>query len=417
VARVLAGELPPPRLASLRSFCDVRGDRIDHGLALFFPAPASFTGEDVVELQAHGGPVVLAALLDAACAAGARPAKAGEFSERAFLNGRLDLAQVEAIADLIDAGSRDAAKAAQRSLAGELSRRVHAIGADLTELRTFVEGALDFSDEGIDWLSEERLEPKLSGLRAAVTSLLRDAGQGRRLRDGLVVAIAGQPNVGKSTLLNRLAGTEAAIVTDIAGTTRDIVREHIVVDGLPITIVDTAGLRDATDAVEREGVRRAWQALETVEVILFVIDDRVGVTSQDETLLERMPATAETIVVRNKCDLSRQSPGREAGTHVALRLSAQRGDGMELLISELKRAAGLVAGAEGLFSARARHVDALRRTLTHVQQAEALLREGAAAELAAEELRLAQQALGEITGEVTTEDLLGAIFSRFCIGK
>ena len=418
IAARVTGGLPAPRHAALRHFRDEGGNVLDQGLMVFFPAPNSFTGEDVAELHGHGGPVVLHALLHATCAFGARPARAGEFSERAFLNGRMDLAQAEAIADLIDAGSREAAMAANRSLDGELSRRVRALLEELTQLRVFVEGALDFSDEDVNWLSDDSLRTRLETLREHLRELVAQAAQGRRLREGLTVAIAGQPNVGKSTLLNRLAGTDTAIVTDIAGTTRDVLREDIVLDGLPLTVVDTAGLRETQDPVEREGVRRAWRALERAEVVLFMIDDRAGRTRADEDLLERLPCGAEVLLIHNKCDLSGRPPScTREDQRTVLRIAAQTGAGMELLVAEIKRIAGLGSGTEGLFSARTRHVEALQRTLAFVLDAQRRLIEGATPELAAEELRLAQQALSEITGAFTTEDLLGRIFADFCIGK
>ena len=418
IAERLAGPLPAARSAALRHFHDDHGAILDQGLVLYFPAPQSATGEEVVELQGHGGPVVLDALLRAACAVGARVARAGEFSERAFLNGRVDLAQAEAVADLIESGSRQAALAAARSLDGELSRRVRILQAELTELRVFVEGALDFSDEDINWLSDNSLRVRTESLHQALRDLVTQAAQGRRLREGMIVAIAGQPNVGKSTLLNRLAGVEAAIVTDIAGTTRDVLREDIMLDGLPLTVVDTAGLRETQDPVEREGVRRAWQALEQAELVLFLVDDRVGLTQNDERLLERLPCGATVLLIRNKCDASGRAPTRDLGQgRPELRLSAGTGAGIDLLVAEIKAAAGLTDGAAGLFSARTRHVEALQHALACVLDARRRLAEKTAPELAAEDLRVAHQALGEITGEVTSDELLGAIFSKFCIGK
>ena len=436
IAARLAGPNPPPRQAALRSFRDASGEALDQGLVLLFPAPHSYTGEDVAELQGHGGPVVLDALVRAACALGARPARPGEFSERAFLTGRLDLAQAEAVADLISAATTQAARAAQRSLQGEFSRRIEARVAQLTQLRVHVEGALDFSDEDVDWLADAALRDGLDRLITDLQALLAQAAQGRRLREGLIVALAGQPNVGKSTLLNRLAGVEAAIVTDIAGTTRDVLRENIDLDGLPLTLVDMAGLRDTHDPVEQEGVRRAWQALAHAELVLFLVDDRAGVTAADRSLLARLPEGAEVLILRNKCDLSGNPPSvfgldpvgaappTEAlgGGHgrdklAELRLSAHDGAGLDLLRAEIRRAAGLSGAGESLFSARTRHVDALRRALAGAQDARLRLQEGAGAELAAEELRLAQQALSEITGAFTPEDLLGMIFGQFCIGK
>ncbi|HEY1077004.1 MAG TPA: tRNA uridine-5-carboxymethylaminomethyl(34) synthesis GTPase MnmE [Fontimonas sp.] len=418
IAGQLCGALPPTRQAALRHFRGADGIAIDQGLVLVFTAPGSFTGEDVVELQGHGGPVVLQALVAAACAQGARIARPGEFSERAFLNGRLDLAQAEAIADLIDAATRDAARAALRSLDGALSQRVAALVEALTSLRVFVEGALDFSDEDIDWLADDGLRARVAALATDLRQLLVEAGRGRRLRDGMTVALTGQPNVGKSTLLNRLAGADVAIVTEIAGTTRDVLRESIDLDGLPLTLVDTAGLRDSTDPVEREGIRRARLALEQAELALYIVDAQHGVTDADRALLAAQPSRLPVLIVHNKCDLDAAAPQRwEIDGQVHLRLSAATGSGIELLMAELRTLAGLGDAGERSFSARARHVDALRRTLAFVLDAERRLLEGADAELAAEELRLAQDALGEITGRVSSDDLLGEIFARFCIGK
>lgn len=385
---------------------------VDEGLALRFARPASFTGEDVVELQGHGGPAVLDLLLRAALSHGARAARPGEFSERAFLNGRLDLTQAEAIADLISAGTAAAARAASRSLQGEFGNRVRAHVEALTQLRVHVEGALDFSDQDVDWLADAGLRERLDRLREDLRELLATAARGRRLREGMTVALAGQPNVGKSTLLNRLAGTEAAIVTDVPGTTRDLLREHVDLDGLPVTFVDTAGLRESTDPVEREGIRRAWDALRTAELVLFLVDDRSGVTAPDRALLAQLP-DAPVLIVRNKSDLG--GSGRAAENE--LRISARNGEGLDPLRAAIKGAAGFDAGETGVFSARARHVAALERALAAVQDAERRIEEGANAELAAEELRLAQDALGEITGTVRPDDLLGRVFSQFCIGK
>ncbi|HZP14067.1 MAG TPA: tRNA uridine-5-carboxymethylaminomethyl(34) synthesis GTPase MnmE [Nevskiaceae bacterium] len=415
IAQSICGPIPPARVATLRRFRDASGEVIDHGLVLYFPGPHSFTGEDVVELQGHGGPIVLDALVQAARSGGARVARPGEFSERAFLNGRMDLVQAEAIADLIDAASREAARAANRSMEGAFSARIAQLQTELTELRVFVEGALDFSDEDVAWLADPTLRERLHRLDAALDATLALAAHGRRLRDGLTVAIAGQPNVGKSTLLNRLAGADRAIVTDIAGTTRDVLREDIVLDGLPLTVLDTAGLRDSDDPVEREGIRRAWHAAHQAEAIVFVADDQH--TEGDDALLEKLPREVPIVVVRNKCDLSGAAPARSVErARVTLRLSAHTGAGIEQLIAELKAIAG-VSTTQGLFSARARHIDALHRTREHVRAAQRSLGAGATAELAAEDLRLAQRALGEIVGEVTSEELLGEIFSRFCIGK
>ncbi len=418
IAARIVGTLPDVRRAVLRSFRDAEGQAIDSGLVLRFDAPQSFTGEDVFELQGHGGAVVLQLLLDAACRFGARVARPGEFSERAYLNGRVDLAQAEAIADLIDAGTRDAARAAQRSLDGEFSKRVDALASEILDLRVFVEGALDFSDEDIDWLANDGLRQRVTMLRQNLQALLDAAGRGRRLRDGLTVTLTGRPNVGKSTLLNRLAGADVAIVTDIPGTTRDVLRENLDIGGLPISIIDTAGLRESNDPVEREGIRRARVALEQAELALFLVDAREGVDAEDQRLLDELPASLPRLVLHNKTDLTAQLPQRqERDGSVHLSVSASTGAGIDLLIHELRAFAGMSDTTQGLFSARTRHVDALRRTLVYVTDAQRHLSEGATAELAAEALRLAHDALGEITGHVGSDDLLGEIFSRFCIGK
>jgi len=417
IAKALVGTLPAPRQAALRHFRDLDGAVLDQGLVLCFAAPASFTGEDVVELQGHGGPTVLAALLATLVEQGARIAQPGEFSERAFLNGRIDLVQAEAIADLIDAASVQAVRAANQTLDGVFSERLHHAAASLTDLRVFVEGALDFSDEDIDWLADARLAERLSALETLITQTQREAAQGRRLREGLTVAIVGQPNVGKSTLLNALAGFDAAIVSEQAGTTRDVLREHLLLGGLPLTVVDTAGLRETDDVVEREGIRRARLALEKAELALFVVDDRQGITAADDALLQSLPPLP-LLLVRNKCDLAGHLPAvfEQGGTRT-LRLAAKSGAGLQLLIAELQAQAGLTSGGEGLFLARARHLEALAACAGHIQRARRQLAERVHAEIAAEELRLAQIALGRITGEQTSDALLGEIFRRFCIGK
>jgi tRNA modification GTPase len=420
IARQLtATALPPPRQAALRHLHDAHGGVLDTGLVLVFPAPRSFTGEDVVELQGHGGPVVLEALLAAACALGARRARPGEFSERAFLNGRLDLAQAEAIADLINAGSAAAARAAARSLDGLFSAQVNALAEGLIAARVFIEGALDFSDEDINWLADAQLVTRLDALEEQLGALLAAARRGQRLQQGLSVALTGSPNVGKSTLLNRLAGSDRAIVTDIPGTTRDVLRETLDLDGLPLTLLDTAGLRESGDVVEQEGIRRAWAALQQAELILFLVDDRSGPTPADQALLARLPAGSPVRVIRNKCDLSGAAPARlEADGRVELRLCAASGAGIELLVQEIKTLAGLgAAETETAFSARSRHVDALVRTQTHLRATREHLHHAQLPELAAEELRQAHEALGEITGRFSPDDLLGRIFSSFCIGK
>lgn len=418
IAERICGSLPPPRIAALRSFCDAQGERCDQGLVLCFEAPRSYTGEATVELQGHGGTAVLDLLLATACAHGARIARPGEFSERAFLNERLDLVQAEAVADLIEAGSRSAVLAANRSLDGEFSRRVLALADRLLELRVFVEGALDFSDEDIDWLSDAQLGTRLTETEAELSRLLAQAEQGRRLREGMVVAIAGRPNVGKSTLLNGLAKADVAIVSAVPGTTRDMLRESVMLEGLPLTLIDTAGLRPTQDPIEAEGIRRAWQALERAELALFLSEDGVAGTEPDPEWLARLPARVRVLRVFNKCDLSGAPAGRfELEGQSALRICAQSGDGLDMLQAEIRSVAGLDQPVEGVFSARARHLDALRRTLEHLRMARRQLAGGGNAELAAEDLRHAHDALGEITGRVGSEDLLGAVFSRFCIGK
>jgi len=408
IAAAVLGSLPELRRATLAVFRDDTGGTIDRGLALYFPAPRSFTGEHVLELHGHGGPVVMQMLVDRLLSLGARAARPGEFSERAFLNGKLDLAQAEAVADLIDSATTRAARAAGRSLEGAFSRRVDVLFEQLTELRTFVEAAIDFPDEEIEFIQDARVGDQLATLRDRVEELRRGAVQGRLLRDGLTVVIAGAPNVGKSSLLNALAGSEAAIVTDIPGTTRDMLREQIQVHGMPVRVIDTAGLRETADVVEGEGVRRARQAIEGADRVLYLVDAAAGDGA-------RAPGfAAPTIVVRNKIDLAGEPPGRD-GERISL--SAKTGAGLELLRDCLAEAAGLESDAEGVFSARARHLDALERVDDHLKAAAARLESAAGSELVAEELRLAQRALGEITGEFTSEDLLGRIFSSFCIGK
>ena len=418
VAKALIGRLPPPRLAHYCAFRDDTDSVIDRGVALYFPAPASFTGEDVLELQGHGGPVVMDMLLTAALKRGARPARPGEFSERAFLNGRMDLSQAEAVADLIDSGSRSAARSAMRSLDGAFSERVRALADALSEVRAHIEACIDFPEEEIDFLSDPRLEQRLKSLRAELAVTRASAGRGVLLKEGVRVVLAGQPNVGKSSLMNLLAGRDSAIVTDIPGTTRDIIREHIQLDGLPLHVIDTAGIRAPGNAVEEHGVDRAWGAIESADALLLVIDDRSGLADADREIIARTPAGVSRIVVNNKIDLSGTDPGAvRTNEEVHVRLSARTGAGIEALESALKECVGYELGDEGSFMARRRHLDALERTAAAVDAAHDVLRTRRAGELAAEELRQAQQALGEITGEVTSDDILGEIFSRFCIGK
>ncbi len=415
IAEKLLGKLPAPRHATFTRFRAVDGQPIDEGLALFFPAPHSYTGEDVLELHGHGGPVVLDMLLQRALALGARPARAGEFTERAFLNDKLDLAQAEAVADLIDAGSQAAARAALRSLEGEFSKQVRALTERLIQLRMHVEAAIDFPEEEVDFLTDEKIGNGVAALDADLRQLLATAQQGQLLHDGMVLVLAGRPNAGKSSLLNALTQRDAAIVSDIPGTTRDVLREYIQLDGLPLHIVDTAGLRMARDAIEAEGVRRARAELERADRALLIVDDTQP--GDSAALFEELPPGLAHIVVRNKIDLTGRASGitqRDGITEVAL--SAKTGDGLELLRRHLKECIGYHPATEGGFSARRRHLDAIQRAQAHLVTARRHA-QARAGELLAEELRQAQQVLSEITGEFTADNLLGRIFASFCIGK
>ncbi|TNF37602.1 MAG: tRNA uridine-5-carboxymethylaminomethyl(34) synthesis GTPase MnmE [Gammaproteobacteria bacterium] len=417
IAENMLGHCPPPRLAHYQAFRDSEGMIIDSGIALYFQKPHSFTGEDVLELQAHGGPVVLDMLLQRVLALGARMARPGEFSEQAFLNDKLDLAQAEAIADLIEADSEEAARAAVRSLQGEFSRTVHALVENIIELRLYVEAALDFPEEEIDFLADSRLGEKLYTIDKALTDVFSSARQGCLLREGMTLVIAGRPNAGKSSLLNQLAGRESAIVTDIPGTTRDILREHIQIDGLPLHIIDTAGLRESDDPVEQEGIRRAWKAIEQADRLLLVLDDRDH--DHDHLAIEhRVPASIGITRIFNKIDLTGNRASIRTGDNgVEIALSAKTGEGLDLLRQHLKQCMGYEQAGEGQFMARRRHLDALASAQKNIASARHCLEALHAGELLAEELRQAQEALNEITGEFTSEDLLGRIFSSFCIGK
>jgi tRNA modification GTPase len=416
IAQALTGKSPRPRIFHFSIFSDVDGAPLDHGLAVYFAAPRSFTGEDVVELHAHGSPVILNLLLRRVCALGARSARPGEFSERAFLNGKIDLVQAEAVADLIAAGSETAARAALRSLEGDFSEKVHALHDALVHLRAWLEAALDFPEEEIDFLSAPQLSVDLDHLRTQLAGLLAATRRGVVLREGLHVVIVGRPNAGKSSLLNALAQSARAIVTAIPGTTRDVLRENVQLDGIVLTLVDTAGLRDSDDVVEREGMRRARAELVRADVAVLVTDsNHVDI---DRALLRDCSPGATRLIVHNKIDLSGESVRlQRVDDETHLYLSAQRGDGLSQLRAQLIGCAGGGDGAQGAFSARSRHVDALERVAQHLHAADIALRERRAGELAAEELRQAQHALGQITGEYSSDDLLGAIFSTFCIGK
>jgi tRNA modification GTPase len=410
LATAILGRIPAPRHATFCPFLDADGQPIDEGIALYFTAPHSFTGEHVLELQGHGGPVVLNLILQRCIDLGARLAGPGEFSRRAFLNGKLDLAQAEAVADLIDAASTEAARSAVRSLSGAFSARIAELVEALIRLRTLVEATLDFPEEEIDFLQQANAFGRLDAIDASLAAVRAQAKQGVLLREGLTVVLVGQPNVGKSSLLNQLAGFEAAIVTEIAGTTRDTVREAIQIEGVPLHIIDTAGLRDTDDAVEKIGIARTWAAVEKADVALLLVDAAHGVSEREAAILARLPQVAR-LTIHNKIDVGGEPP-RAAGDEIWL--SAKTGAGVDLLRGKLLEAAGWQAAGEGAFMARARHLDALSRAAAHLAAARATATQ---LELFAEELRLAQAALSEITGEFSADDLLGEIFSSFCIGK
>jgi tRNA modification GTPase len=415
IAKSIAGTQPSPRHATLASFRSIEGNVMDRGIALFFAAPHSYTGEDVLELQGHGGPVVMQQLLHRCVELGARLAQPGEFTQRAFLNDRLDLAQAESVADLIDASSVEAARSAARSLAGDFSRRVHALVDQLTRLRVHVEACIDFPEEEIDPADRAAQREQLAAIQRDMEELLSQARQGAVLRDGLTVVLIGRPNVGKSSLLNRLAGDEVAIVTPIAGTTRDHVRATVSVEGVPVHLIDTAGLRAAGDEIERIGIERTWAAIESAGAALYIIDGNAADDGEERAHLARLPSGMPRVRVMNKIDLTGEPEGadREEGSNL-IRISAKTGAGVSALRTWILETAGWKPHGEGLFMARARHLDALEATRRHLLSAAA---SDQAFELMAEELRLGQQSLSQITGEFGADDLLGEIFSRFCIGK
>jgi len=415
IATAVVKTLPSPRQAGLRLVRDAAGHLLDRALVLVFPGPGSFTGEDVVEFHLHGSPVVASALLRTLVEFGAREAGPGEFSRRAFLNGRMDLTQAEAVADLIESTSEQAARAALRSLDGAFSQAVRALSEALTELRVRIEAAMDFPEEEIDFLSDPDLVARIDALLEGFEDVSLRARQGRLLGDGMTVVIAGVPNAGKSSLLNRLAGYDAAIVTPVPGTTRDMLREDIDIDGMPLHVVDTAGLREQADVVESEGIRRAKAAMQHADRLLVVVDATTGEMPPGDALPAGVPVT----IVRNKLDLTAEPSGlgEDGDGRPVVRVSAVTGAGLAALRDHLKDCVGFTGEGAGTFSARRRHLDALSRARRHAGEAKTQLAEFRAGELAAEELRLAQGALGEITGEVTSEDLLGRIFASFCIGK
>ncbi len=414
ICEKILGKIPQPRFADYLPFYDQSKEIIDSGLALYFVEPNSFTGEDVLELQGHGGPVVMDLLLQQVVDLGARIAKPGEFSERAFLNDKVDLAQAEAIADLIEAGSEQAAKSAVKSLQGEFSHWINESVEALTNLRMYVEAAIDFPEEEIDFLSDGHVTGSLENILSEMDKIFASAQQGVLLRDGMRVVLIGQPNTGKSSLLNALAGRDSAIVTHIAGTTRDVLREEINIDGMPLHVIDTAGLRESDDVVEQEGIKRTWLEIEQADRALLLVDDKTGVTAEDERIRQKLPASLEVTLVRNKIDLT-ETKAAEKDHEIAL--SAKTGQGVDILRDHLKTIMGYTGLTEGVFLARRRHLDALIRAKEFVLNGQKQLQQSKAGELLAEDLRQAQQALGEITGYVSSDELLGKIFSSFCIGK
>ncbi len=415
LARSLLGKLPRPRVAMRAEFIGEDGRPIDDGIALFYPAPSSYTGEDVLELQGHGGPVVMQMLLRRCIGLGARLAEPGEFTRRAFLNDKLDLAQAEGVADLIESATETAARCALRSLRGEFSAVIDALAAQLVELRMLVEATLDFPEEDLDAVDREQAGARLSRLSAELALALAQGRQGSVLRSGLQVVLAGQPNVGKSSLLNRLAGEELAIVTPVPGTTRDAVRQNIQIEGVPLNIIDTAGLRETRDEVEAMGISRTWQAIDRADVLLLVVDAGQGMAAPDRAIVDRLPKRLPRVVVFNKIDLTGEDAAAASlGGETHVRLSAKTGAGLELLRRALLSVVGWQATGEDAFMARERHLVALARAAECLERAAGVTQRP---ELFAEELRLAHRELGAITGEFTSDDLLGEIFSRFCIGK
>lgn len=423
VAKAVLGKIPPLRTAQYLPFYDQSEQILDQGIALFFQGPHSFTGEDVLELQGHGGQIVLDLLVKSILTnTNVRLARPGEFSERAFLNDKLDLAQAEAIADLIDASSEQAARSAMRSLQGEFSECIHSLVTEVIHLRMYVEAAIDFPDEEIDFLSDGKIQTDLTAIIDRLETVRKQAKQGSLLREGMQVVIAGRPNAGKSSLLNALAGKDAAIVTDIAGTTRDVLKEHIHIDGMPLHIIDTAGLRDSADKVEQIGIERAWQEIERADRVLFMLDSTDTQENDPHKIwpdfMQRLPKNIGLTLVRNKVDLSGEQIGAsQHGDYPVYRISASSKSGIDGLAEHLKDCMGYHAGSEGQFIARRRHLDAIERAAEHLYIGKHQLEEHFAGELLAEELRLTQQHLNEITGEFSSDDLLGQIFSSFCIGK
>ena len=415
VATAILGVCPAPRHATYLDFKQADGELIDRGIAIYYPNPYSYTGEDVLELQGHGGTALMQILLARCIELGARQAEPGEFTRRAYLNDKIDLAQAEAVADVINAATSEAAKSAVRSLSGEFSQRINTLLLKLIDLRMFVEACLDFPEEEIDFITQGRVAEKLQAIVAELNSVFSKAKQGSLLREGINVVLVGQPNVGKSSLMNQLAGEEVAIVTSIAGTTRDTIKNVIQINGVPLHVIDTAGLRETEDEVEKFGIARAWRAAETANIALLLIDAAHGITETEKSILARLPQEIRKIWVHNKIDVSNEPAFiEEKGQTVHIHLSAKTGVGIELLKNHLLQIAGYQNNSEGVFMARTRHLDALTKVDEHVSSASKQIN---SAELIAEELRLAQVALSSITGEFTPDDLLGEIFSKFCIGK
>lgn len=415
IATQILGHCPAPRYAAYLDFKQANQELIDRGIAIYYNAPHSYTGEDVLELQGHGGTALMQMLLARCIELGARQAEPGEFTRRAYLNDKLDLAQAEAVADVINAATAEAAKSAMRSLSGAFSNSIHVLLNELINLRLYVEACLDFPEEEIDFITQGRVAEKIATNQAALETIFTKAKQGRLLRDGVNIVLIGQPNVGKSSLMNALSGEEVAIVTPIAGTTRDAIKSEIQINGVPLHIIDTAGLRDTEDEVEKIGIARTYQATETAHIALLLVDATSGIGEQEKLILGRLPQEISKIWVHNKIDVSDEPPQivqKDNASHIYL--SAKTGLGLDLLKSHLLSLVGYRQNAEGVFMARARHLEALTQVKLHLQQASAQIN---LAELVAEELRLAQESLSSITGEFTPDDLLGEIFSKFCIGK
>jgi tRNA modification GTPase len=415
IATEILGHCPKPRFAAYLPFMDADDQLIDRGIAIYYATPNSYTGEDVLELQAHGGPALLQILLGRCLALGARQAAPGEFTRRAYLNEKMDLAQAEAVADVINAATTEAAKSAMRSLSGEFSNRINVLLSRLIELRMYVEACLDFPEEEIDFITQGNVEQKIQDILLALQKIYGEAKQGNLLREGMTVVLVGQPNVGKSSLINQLAAEEVAIVTSIAGTTRDTIKSAIQINGIPLHVVDTAGLRETEDEIERFGIARTWRALENANIALLLVDSTHGITEIEKSIIERLPKDLPKIWVHNKIDLNSKSPGVEqVNQELHIHLSAKTGDGLDLLREHLLKLIGWQSTSEGVFMARTRHLEAIK-------QVEQFLAVGIQSinqsEIVAENLRMAQEALNSITGEFTPDDLLGEIFSKFCIGK